>query len=185
MDHPLNELLKIAERAYIRMEAEQLIEDCLQLGDASSFDNLVEELVLAGASSLDVLREILLVIRARKSDAGQESINVRQDLMEALAEFDLEMPSSLQGSPSDVRLMICSDELSAELRRSIDRLDAEDAFLVEEICQEAGRRVERISYQVALLTRLEAFVLDWIDGLAYESAHAFDDALPRKGHLSH
>jgi hypothetical protein len=185
VDHPLNELLKVAERAYVRMEAEQLIEDCLHHGDVSSFDNLVEELVLAGASSLEVLREILLVIRARKSDAGQEGINVRQDLMDALAEFDLEIPSTLQGSPVDARLRICADELSEEVRRSMDQLNAEDAFLVQEICREAGRRVEKIAYQVAMLSKLEASVLDWIDGLAYESAHAFDDAWPRYGHIAH
>jgi hypothetical protein len=185
VDHPLNELLRIAERAYVRMEAEQLIEDCLQHGDASSFDHLLEELVLAGASSLGVMREILLVIRARKSDAGQEGINVRQDLIDALAEFNLEIPTSLQGNPSEVRLRICAHELSEELLKSTDRLNAEDAFLVEEICQEAGRRVERVAYQVTLLSRLEASVLDWMDGLAYESAHEFDDTWPHHGHIAH
>lgn len=174
MDNPLNELLSIAERSYVRTEAEQLIDDCLHQGDVSLFNSLLEELVLAGASSLEVLREILLVIRAMKTDAGQEGIDLRQDLEDALTEFGMDTTSLLTWPPSDKTHPLCTDLMLEKLHEWTTHLNAEDACLIEEICHEAGRRVEEMANHVVLLNRLESSVLDWIDGLAYESVHEFN-----------
>ena len=41
------------------MEAEQLILECLELEDLAPFNDMLEKLVLAGATSLYLLREVL------------------------------------------------------------------------------------------------------------------------------
>ncbi len=48
MSEPLDEVLTFAERVYLRMQAEQLIRQCLDRGDPGPFDALLENLVLAG-----------------------------------------------------------------------------------------------------------------------------------------
>lgn len=185
MDHPLNELLSIAERSYVRGEAEQLIDDCLHHGDVSSFNSLLEELVLAGTSSLDVLREILHVIRAMKSDAGQQGIDIRQDLQEALIEFGIESPEIMERDLSGPGRPWHTDRMEQVLQAWTAHLCAEDAYLIAEIWHEAGRRVEEVANNVMMLRRLESCVLDWIDGLAYESVHELDRAWRKGEQLLH
>jgi len=92
---PLDELLTYAERSYLRLEAEQLSRDCMDQGDPSAFNRLLEELVIAGSHSLLVLREILETIRSIMSYLSQEGLSVRQDLMDAMAEFCLFLPQLL------------------------------------------------------------------------------------------
>ena len=51
MTEPLDEVLTLAERVYVRMQAEQLIRQCLDRGDPRPFNALLENLVLATGKS--------------------------------------------------------------------------------------------------------------------------------------
>jgi hypothetical protein len=169
---PLDEILTFAERSYIRYESEQLITECLEQRDTSSFFKLLEELVLAGSASLHVLWEVLGVIRTFKSELGQQGINVRADLMQAMAEFGVHFPELVAASPPEAFRQICSRELRDRVQDMADVLELDDEALLAEICVEAGNKVTAIAGKMAILTQLENNVLDWIDGLAYEAAHS-------------
>ena len=80
MSHALDDLIFLAERTYVRWEAEQLIEDCLIKANPEPFNKLLEELVIAGTDSLVVLREILIVIRSVKSTLNQAGMGLQHDL---------------------------------------------------------------------------------------------------------
>ena len=56
MTDPMDDLLVYAERSYIRMEAEQIIAECLRVGDESEFDELVQSLFMAGSSPISIFR---------------------------------------------------------------------------------------------------------------------------------
>jgi hypothetical protein len=168
---PLDEILTFAERSYIRYESEQLITECLQRRDTSPFFKLLEELVLAGSSSLTVLWEVLGVIRTYKSELGQQGLDVRADLMQAMEEFGVHFPELVVASPPEAFRQICSRELRMRVQDMADALELDDEALLEEICVEAGNKVTAIAGRMAILTQLENNVLDWIDGLAYEAAH--------------
>ncbi len=181
MSQALDELLTLAERAYVRMEAEQLIAQCLDHGDASPFDNLVEGLVLAGASSLAVMREILEELRAAKSSLSREGLGVRQDLVEAMSEFGVHLPQLISAEAPEVFRQICSQGLRREAFKAAGDLAEGDQNLLREICVEAGERVSRIARRLAMLNRLEAAVTDWLKGLAFEASQTGDSqANPRR-----
>lgn len=172
MSIPLDELFNLAERSYIRLEAEQLINECLDQGDFIPFDNLLQELVLAGSSSLSELREVHGAIRSVKSALSQEGMGIRQNLVEALSEFGVHLPQLLSPNPQETFWQICSKNLHREVLKSAGKLDVGDETLLEEICVEAANRVALLASRSTRVNQLEATVLDWIDGLVYECAHS-------------
>jgi hypothetical protein len=182
VDH-LDELISLAERSYIRAEAEHLINACLEKGDLQPFDDLLHELVLAGSSSLLVLREVLQVIRAMKSHLSQEGISVRHDLMQALSEFGVSVPNVFHSSEPEAFWHICRQDLHRELKSNRGDLNNEDETLLQEICTEAGNRVSQIARRLVLVKKLEDSVRDWIEGLAYETVHASESGLVPLGAL--
>ncbi|TFH37898.1 MAG: hypothetical protein E4G99_01165 [Anaerolineales bacterium] len=171
MNNALDELLSLAERTYVRMEAEQLIQDCTERGDPQPFNELLEELVFAGSTSLMLMREILDVIRVLKVGLSKEGLGVRQDLMDAMAEFGIQVPDLLVADAPEAFRRICSQELRRQVNDMARNLENEDSSLLEEICIEAGGRVTTIAGRMAILRQMEASVLDWLSGLAYEAAH--------------
>jgi hypothetical protein len=178
VNRPLDEILTYAERSYVRMQAEQLIKHCIDIGDSKPFDQLLEGLVLAGASSLGVMREIQEELRATKSALSQEGLGVRQDLMDAFEEFGVHLPALAGAEAPEAFRRICNLSLGQEALKVAPILDAEDAVLLREICSEAAERVTSIARRMALLSRLDRAVRDWTDGLAYQAVrlHEGDDS---------
>ncbi len=169
-NRPLDELLSIAERAYVRMQAGQLITQCLEQGDSTPFNGLVEQLVLAGSPSLAVLREIQEEISSIRSSLRQEGMAVRQHLKEAFAGFGLHMPQLLALDPPETFRNICGPALRNAVREVSRAMTDEDQALLDELCVEAGERVSAIASRLALLGRLHGSVEDWVSSLAYEAA---------------
>lgn len=169
MAHHLEDLLGVAERSYIRLEAEHLIGACLDEENLDPFNTLLHELVFAGSSSLYILREVLQVIRSIKTELSQEGLGVRQDLMRALSEFGIQIPNILNSKNPEAYWHICRQDLRREVMDVAKQLRLEDAALLEEICLEAGNRVINVAKRLVLVRQLEESVCDWIDGLAYET----------------
>jgi hypothetical protein len=187
MSEPLDEVLTFAERAYVRMQAEQLIRQCLDRGNATPFNALLENLVLAGAGSLGVLREIQEELQAARTHLGSEGLNVRQDLVQALSEFGVQLPQLLSAEAPDAFRQICRHGLRRDAARAAaHRLEAEDEHLLQEICSEAGKRVAGIARRLALLKRMERMVGDWQEGLVFEAVQdRLTNVAPRRASTLH
>jgi len=171
---PLDDLLNFAHHSYVRMEAEQLINECLELGNPTPFNDMVEGLVLAGISSLMLLREILEEILNAKSALSQEGLGIRQDLVDALSEFGVHLPQLFYVDMPEFFQQSSNRHLKYGLKNVSDQLRSEDRILLEEICLEADERVKQISHRLAMITSFEESVRDWMRCLAYE-------AMQRKG----
>jgi hypothetical protein len=174
MGDALEDLYGYAQRSYIRMEAEQLIHECLELGQAEPLMRLVESLIVHGPSALALLREVLEEIRAQKLLLGRESWDIRNDLLQALSDFGVYMPRLLSAEAEEVIRELCDHDLERRVREQASDLSPEEGLLLEEICHDAGEQVRTIARQMALLTSLEQTVRDWLAGLAYEAAHDSD-----------
>jgi hypothetical protein len=172
VSHPLDDLISLAERTYVRLEAEQLIEDCLIKANPEPFNKLLEELVMAGTDSLVVFREILTVIRSAKSTLNQDGMGVQNDLKKTLSQFGVGLPHAPSGGTQESFWQIYHYGLYQEITAHAPWLEIEDQLLLEEICNEAGKRVAQIVRRLVLLKGLEEHVLDWINGMIYEIAHS-------------
>lgn len=177
MTRPIDDLLTFAERAYVRMQAEQLIRHCLEQNDTMPFNQLVQGLVLAGSSSLAVLREILDELRSTRSSLIDAGLGVRQDLIDALSDFGVNALELLSADAPEMFRQICSQDLRRKVRRATRDLSSEDDGLLQEICDEAGGRVATIARRLAMVGKLEASVRDWYESLAYEATRT-PDLLP-------
>jgi len=173
MRQPLDDFLSFAEQSYIRMQAEGLISHCLAQGDASAFEDLVEGLVLAGASSLSVMHEILEEIRVTKTHHSQEGLGVRQDLTDALEEFGVRLPQLTAAAAPEAFHRMISQGLKREIKQAAPGLAREDQALLQEICTDAAERITRVARRMALLNQIEANLRDWSGSLAYHAARSF------------
>ncbi len=174
MSHPLDDLISLAERTYIRLEAEQLIEDCLNKADLEPFNKLLQELVMVGTDSLTVLREILTVIRSVSSTLNQEGIVIQHELKKTLTQFGVDLPSTPLGKTQESFWQIYHYGFYQEIKAHATWLKMEDQMLLEDVCTEAGKRVAQIVRRLVLLKGLEENVVDWINGMIYEIAHSSD-----------
>jgi hypothetical protein len=168
LSSPLDDLLNFAHQSYVRMEAEQLISECLELGDPAPFNDMVEGLVLAGTSSLMLLREILDEVLSVKSLLSQEGLGIRQDLVDALGEFGVHLPQLLYLDAPEAFRQISNRHLKYGLTNISASLRSEDEMLLEEICNEAGERVKQIGRRLTMITSFEESIRDWMRCLAYE-----------------
>jgi hypothetical protein len=172
MSRELNNLLDLAEQSYIRMEAELLITACVHDGDLAPFNDLLQELVMAGPTSLFVLRDMYQIIRTLKSQLGQEGQVVRQDLKQALLDFGIRLPDEL--IMRDPGSWWRNQELTREVQAAAKGMDQSSAVLVNEICVDAANKVSKLARRLVLVNELERAVQDWISGLIYEHAHDYD-----------
>ena len=173
-DTSLEDLLAIAERSFVRMEAQELIGRYLEEGDQSPFETLLENLVLAGTSSLALLRDILDEIRSTKSSLSLEGVDLRQELIEAMDELGIQPPPQISEKNSEAFIPIRGLVLDEMLQDMTRELAVEDAQLLEDICGEAGRRAAHIGRKLVLLNDIEQSVVDWFQCLTYEAARSVD-----------
>jgi hypothetical protein len=175
LSSPLDDLLNFAHQSYVRMEAEQLISECLELGDPEPFNSLVEGLVLAGTSSLMLLREVLDEVLNVKSLLSREGLGVRQDLVDAFSEFGVHLPQLLYLDTLEAFYQVSSKYPNLNFKNLSGKLRSEDEVLLVEICLEAGERVKQISRRLMMVNGFEESVRDWMRCLAYEAMHTTDD----------
>ena len=178
MGQPLDDLLTLAERTYVRMQAGELIGHCLEQGDIKPFQELVEQLVLAGAVSLPVLREIREEILDLQSTLRQEGLAVRHDLRQALTGFGRHMPQLLGRDFPDMLWEVRSQRLQSRIHEAARDMSGEDLRLVDQVCKEAGERAVRIATRLGVLGHLEASVEDWLGSLAYQAVRVEDGLKP-------
>ena len=170
----LEDLIALAERSFVRMQAQELIGQYLEEEDQAPLDQLLEGLILAGTSSLAQLRDIIEEIRAMKSSLSLEAMNLRQKLMEALADIGISMPQLPSSEAAEALQQIRKLAWSKDARKNLQELGCMDEEVLQEICGDAGNRGERISRKLKLLTDIEQLVLDWFECLTYQAARAMD-----------
>ncbi len=175
----LEDLLAIAERSFVRMEAQELIGQYLEEGDQTPFEKLLENLVLAGTSSLSLLRDILEEIRATKSSLSLEGVDLRQELIEAMADLGIQPPPRIPQSNPETILPLQQFSLEDSLYDITGALAAEDAQLLEDTCGDTGKRVAHIGRKLLLLNDIEQSVMDWFHCLTYEAARSLEFEIGR------
>jgi hypothetical protein len=83
-DDPIDAVYSYVERAYVRLQAGDILIRCMEEGNASPMQQMVEGLVLAGPKSLSVLREMRSESAHRKSQILDDLHQVYSDLENSL-----------------------------------------------------------------------------------------------------
>lgn len=171
MNDPLESMMDYAERIYIRMEAELVIKACLENDEIQAFNQLVEDLVLAGKPSYGIMREILEEIRSVRAALSEEGIVIRRDLTQALCELGIVEPAKFELEFPEMVRKLCKNELDTHIKQLSTGLDIESGEILSEICIEASEQMRILAKRMTILGTLESLLRDWYQGMAYHIMH--------------
>ena len=171
-DDSLKPVYAFVERAYVRMQAGDIILRCLEEGTGTPMQHMVEELVLAGPDSLETLREIQEELDARRQQ-------IKDDLHQMFADLDSRMNVfgiSLSGKLTPLALAHAAPEafdmLLVQAQRRSQPADIEKLSML----YEAHKMLASLAVHIDLLEELDSHLQDWLWGLVYQKARIETDA---------
>jgi len=165
-DHPLVAVYAYVERAYLRLQASDVLTHCLDKENAEPMHDLVEELVLAGPQSLSALREILAEVASRKAQLKDDQHQAFSKMKDDLKGYAVDIPG-LQTPSSFTHLTPVS--LLSLLRQQGVEKDLELLTCLQ-LMQDTLDLINKVVEHLGLLDEIEIYLQDWMWGLLYQSA---------------
>ena len=166
-DDSLETIYAYAEKAYVRMQAGDVLLRCMEDASVSPMFQMVESLILAGPTSLDVLREILAETNSRKVQVGDDMQQVLNGLKNNLEGYGIRLRSVRQPAAltriKPVRFL--------GVLRSQGLVEEEAQTTCLQLLHDARELVESLLEHYTLLAEIEKYLEDWIWGMFYETVH--------------
>jgi hypothetical protein len=164
---PLESVYSFVERNYLRMQADDILMRCLDESSPLPIQNLVENLVLAGPSSLAALREMLSETELRKSQVQDDLYQLLNDLEKSMNSYGV----SLNGNgPIEAITGLSQVGLLAILRdQEIQDVKAQTDCL--QILKDSQDLIGNVHLRYLLLQEIEGFLQDWTWALIVQSVH--------------
>ena len=173
-EDPLGAVHSYVERAYIRLQAGDLLLHCLEEGNLSSLQQLVESLVLAGPQNIITLQEIL-------AETAQRRTQILDDYHQVLAEFKKSL-KELGINPSGLQELDQIEQITAMqflgMLRQQDIHDEKIQIACLQRLQETKEMISGLTDHIRLLAEIEKYLRDWLWGLAYQSTQEAPDDQP-------
>jgi len=175
-DNPLDAVYAYVERVYTRMQAGDVLIRCLEEGCIAPIHEMVEGLVLAGPQSLGALREALGETNQRKAQVQDDLHQVFSELRRVLRGYGI----SLEAFERENTLQeLAPLQLLAVLRQQgVEEPETQEACL--NVLHNSRDLMSNLGANLQLLTEIEAFLQDWLMGLAVQSAQERPEA-PKTG----
>jgi hypothetical protein len=164
-DDPLQSVYSYVERAYVRLQAGDLLTRCLEENSILPVQQLVDGLVLAGPSSLQAMREILAEASQRKSQVQDDLHQLYKELEKSLRSYGVELkkgidlPAVARILPSQV-LGVLEDQSA---------LSDESRPTCVQILEDGRDLADNLLIKLNLLAEIESYLQDWLWGIAYQS----------------
>lgn len=166
MDDPIEDVYSFVERAYIRLQAGDMLIRCLEVGSSMPMQQMVEGLILAGPQSLDELQQVLLETSTRKSQVEDDLQQVYVEMKRVLSEYGVAFSPS--GDYSEA--LMCTPLELIVLMRSQGVEDHEKQSACQKIFLESHKLLKNLSGNYKLLAEIEKYLQDWSWGLTYQRA---------------
>ena len=160
--HPVDGVYSFVERAYVRMQAGDLLIRCLEDVSIKPIQQLVESLVLGGSSNIYILREILREAGRRKLQVEEDLCHLYNGCENTLKSYGVRLPDKLENLvktkfPQSVLLDILRQQ---GIRDQV----SQEACL--QILKETRDIMESLSVRLELLAEIERYLEDWVWGVA-------------------
>lgn len=164
-EDPLMAVYEFVERSYIRMQAGEVLNHCLDRGNPAPIQSLVEGLVLAGPESLSVLREILAEVNARKTTLLDDCNQILHRFFDRLSSYGISAAN--QWTMASFSGLNSRMFLSLLKQQGITEEHAQTQCL--RLFQETKELLESVTDNIRLLRDIENYLEDWLWGLIYQS----------------
>jgi hypothetical protein len=164
-EDPLESVYAYTERAYIRLQAGDMIMRCLDEGNPAPIQQMVEGLVLAGPQNIEVMKEILAEVGQRKSQLEDDVNQLLNEMVNGFQRCGLSLPANR--SPRSLVRMSSSTliKLMSEQNITDEKLQSDSS----EILHNSKELVKGINTHIRLVEEIERHLQDWIWGLACQS----------------
>jgi hypothetical protein len=166
-DDPLDAVHAYVERAYIRLQAGEVIMRCMDTGSTIPIHQMVEALILAGPQNLSMLREMLAESGQRKIQVIDDLHQVFNDLKKNLKLYGVRLPEVK--SAGSVSKLSSTSFLSILQEQGVT--DEEVQTVCMQILKGSRDLIDSMSGNVILLEEIEMYLSDWLWGLAYQRAY--------------
>ncbi len=167
VDDSIENVYNYAERAYIRMQAGDVLMRCLEDASVAPMQRLVESLLVAGPENIDLLREILAETSSRKTQ-------VEDDLQQVLVGLKANLESygvRLRGVKKPLTLLRMRPVRFLGLLRSQGVVEEDVQTTCLQQLQDARELVTSLNVHFHLLREMEEYLKDWLWGSYYQSIH--------------
>jgi hypothetical protein len=166
-DDPLKAVYSFVERAYVRLQAGDMLIRCLEESNTSPIQVWVEGLVLAGPQNIGTLREILAEVGQRKSQASDDLQQVLHEIERGLKECGFRLNNTHQilvlATLTPVRFLAMLSEQEI--------LDEKAQVTCLDLLRDTRDLIANLIAQLRLLEEIENYLRDWMWGLVYQSTH--------------
>lgn len=164
---PLDAVYSYVERAYVRLQAGDLLIRCMEECSTEPLHQMVESLVLAGPGSITAMREILAETGRRKSQVQEDLQHVMKGLDSSLRSYGVRLGGNVAG--------LCLTSLTPIALMSILRqqeiLDHTTQVACLQILKESRDLFDTMAARLKLLEDVQRYLSDWLWGIAYQAAH--------------
>ncbi len=165
-EDPLDAVYSYVERAYIRLQAGDVLIRCLDESSAAPMHQLVEGLILAGPQSMAVLQEIL-------AETGHRKNQVMDDLHQIFSELEANLKSygvELTGVGDKVSVSEISSAAFIRILLEQQVIEEEAQNVCLQLLENSKELMRSLAMHIQLLEEIETYLQDWLWGLAYQSA---------------
>ncbi len=160
----LEGVYSFVERAYVRMQAGDLLTRCLEDGSIAPIQQMVESLVVGGVANMNALRETLSEAGRRKRQVQEDLDQILSGLSSSLISYGLRL--------DDQRLGLLSNEQPQiallDLLRQQGIHDQATQVACLQLLKETRLILESLAVRLRLLDEIEAYLQDWLWGIAYQ-----------------
>jgi hypothetical protein len=166
-DDSLDVVFSMVERAFMRIQAVDVLVTCLEKEDTTPIQNLVEGLVVAGPSSLNALREIRAEIDTRRTELQSEIARTFSSMEESLNNWGVNLTGLTERNSTHG---LDAGYLGGLLRQQ----GIGDEHRLKEcthLLNSSKVVMSHLARQILLLDEVTIYLEDWMGGLMYQSAH--------------
>lgn len=166
-EDPLGSVYAFVERAYIRLQAADILSQCLDEGGLNPLQRLVEAYVLAGPPGLGALREILEEVGVRKKQLDDDRTQIFSKLDKELRDYGIILANqhTLQSlarlTPVTFLAFVRQQGLSDELQQ----------LTCLQLLQDTLETLSALRKHQRLLEEGESYLEDWLWGVIYQATH--------------
>jgi hypothetical protein len=165
-EDPLDAVYDYVEQAYMRLQAGDMLTQCLDEGCMGPLQSIVELLVVVGPQSLESLREILTEVYMRRSQLKNDQHQVFARLENELKDYGFR----LGGIHSLMSLSRLTPMAFLALLHSQHVVNETDQLVCLQRLDEALEVMRSLDEHLKLLDEIEVYLEDWLWGLIYQSS---------------
>ena len=163
------ELLPIAERIYMRMQALDVLHLCLEEYTSNPMKEMLDQIIGDESPDLVLLSELLSDMKSLHLTLSERRFESRDRVVEVFRDgYELEIGEFSSPSGLIDYGALTSEGLLEHLAGQVKNLDKDEVLLLSELFAESTELFAKLSRQIHVIKALLGYLEDWLQALQIE-----------------